>query len=161
VYCSSTTITQTGNRLGTGAVGNGILMQGLPALVGTSTTRRKFIRRVLLQQQQCITSWAHPNELCTVNVASVTVIVNQTSVAPDCLIHSTICNGNNTTLTQTGSLGRSELEMVSDAVSLFWLELVLLQMLVILVLFPNDILFACASTTGAPHQPQPKRLSKI
>jgi hypothetical protein len=85
---SSTTITQTGGSLGTGASWKWYSNAGYTAINWNKYCRRKFYPWVLLQQQHIIYELSKIQTPCTANVRSesVTVIVNQTSVAPSVLI---------------------------------------------------------------------------
>jgi hypothetical protein len=85
---------------------------GFTALIGTSTTQTQVYLLVRHRQQHIIYAQkVQPVPLLVINVpaaGNVTVTVNQTSVVSVRFNWhpNTICNGNSTTLTQTGgSLG--------------------------------------------------------
>ena len=108
----NTTLTQTGGTLGTGAGWNWYSDAGYTVLVGTSaaanaslivtpTTTITYYLRAEGTTSPCTSIVSGP-------IAGITITVNDPSIAATSLAAtlSTICNGNNTTLTQTGgSLG--------------------------------------------------------
>ncbi|WPR71173.1 T9SS type A sorting domain-containing protein [Flavobacterium sp. NG2] len=109
---SSTTLTQTGGSLGTGASWKWYSDASFTTLIGTSAVANASLSvSPTTTTTYYLRAESTTGAPCTANVAaagSVTVTVNQNSVAPSSLIGtpSTICNGNSTTLTQTGgSLG--------------------------------------------------------
>ncbi len=109
---SNTTLTQTGGSLGTGASWKWYSNPGFTTLVGTSTAADASLSvSPTANTTYYLRAESTTGSPCTANVAatgSVTVTVNQPSTAPASIVASaaTICNGSNTTLTQTGgSLG--------------------------------------------------------
>ena len=124
---NNTTLTQTGGSLGTGAVWQwytnntftttvgGTLSSSNASLSVSPTTTTTYYLRAISGTSPCAASVP----ATTPSTVSVTVTVNQPSVAPTSLSASTatICNGNNTTLTQTGgSLGTGAVwQWYSDA----------------------------------------------
>ena len=109
---SSTTLTQTGGSLGTGASWKWYSDAGFTTLVGTSAVANASLS---VSPTATITYYLRAESAtgapCTANVPApggLTITVNQPSVAPTNLITSAspICNGSGITLTQTGgSLG--------------------------------------------------------
>ena len=114
VICSgsSTTLTQNGGSLGTGASWKWYSNSSYTTLVGTSTaTDGSLTVSPTSTTTYYVRAESSTGAPCTANVAgagSVTVTVNQPSTAPVSLAASTatICSGSNTNLTQSGgSLG--------------------------------------------------------
>ncbi len=108
----STTLTQTGGSLGTGASWNWYSDAAFTNLIGTSTDADASLSvNPTATTTYYLRAESTSGAPCTANVpatTSVEVIVNDPSVAPASLNtnDSTICKGESTTLTQTGgSLG--------------------------------------------------------
>ena len=108
----STTLTQTGGSLGTGASWNWYSDASFTNLVGTSTDADANITvSPAVTTTYYLRAESTTGAPCTANVpatASVEVVVNDPSTAPSSLNtnDATICKGGSTTLSQTGgSLG--------------------------------------------------------
>uniref|UniRef100_UPI003752039F beta strand repeat-containing protein n=1 Tax=Flavobacterium sp. TaxID=239 RepID=UPI003752039F len=109
---SSSTLTQTGGTLGTGASWKWYSDSSFSTLVGTNATANASLSvNPVATTTYYLRAESSTGAPCTANIAaagSVTVTVNQPSIAPTSLSTSTstICNGSSITLTQTGgSLG--------------------------------------------------------
>ncbi|MFE3846811.1 PKD-like domain-containing protein [Flavobacterium sp. LB3P45] len=105
---SSITLTQTGGSLGTGASWKWYSDAGFTTSVGNSAAANASLTlNPTTTTTYYLRAESSTGAPCAANVSatgSVTIIVNQSSVAPTSLIGlpNTICNGSSTTLTQTG-----------------------------------------------------------